>query len=112
LESSLLPSDIQKQLAELIGENNKGSTALFEAERALAEAEYELDTIEAKAFLKASGAVAHREAIARLESANARLQRDIKRAEFNRIKVKVKSIETAIMALATQAKLIQTEVRM
>lgn len=105
------PVEIQQNLSELISENNRGSTALFEAERALAEAEYELDTVEAKAFLRATGAVAHREAIARLESAEARLQRDIKRAEFNRIKTKVKAIEVAIMALATQAKLIQSEFR-
>ena len=105
------PLEIQKELASLIAENNRGSTALFEAERALAEAEYELDTIEAKAFLRATGAVAHKEAIARLESAEARLQRDIKRAELNRIKVKVKAIETGIMALATQAKLVQSELR-
>lgn len=107
----MLPSEISKNLSELISENAKGVTALFEAEKALAEAEYELDTVEAKSFLRATGAVAHREAIARLESADARLQRDIKRAEFNRIKVKVKAIETAIMALATQAKLIQSELR-
>ena len=105
------PLEIQKELASLIAENNRGSTALFEAERALAEAEYELDTIESKAFLRATGAVAHKEAIARLESAEARLQRDIKRAELNRIKVKVKAIETGIMALATQAKLVQSELR-
>ena len=107
----MLPSEIAKNLSELIAENNRGSTALFDAERALAEAEYELDTIEAKSFLRATGAVAHREAIARLESADARLQRDIKRAEFNRIKTKVKAIEIGIMALATQAKLVQSEIR-
>lgn len=105
------PLEIQRNLSELISENSKGATALFEAEKALAEAEYELDTIEAKAFLRATGAVAHKEAIARLESAEARLQRDIKRAELNRIKVKVKAIETGIMALATQAKLVQSELR-
>lgn len=105
------PLDIQRNLSELISENSKGATALFEAEKALAEAEYELDTIEAKAFLRATGAVAHKEAVARLESAEARLQRDIKRAELNRIKVKVKAIETGIMALATQAKLVQSELR-
>lgn len=105
------PLEIQRNLSELISENSKGATALFEAEKALAEAEYELDTIEAKAFLRATGAVAHKEAVARLESAEARLQRDIKRAELNRIKVKVKAIETGIMALATQAKLVQSELR-
>lgn len=105
------PTEIQKQLAELIAENQRGSTALFEAERALVEADYDLDLVEQKAFLSASGTVRDREAIARLESADKRLQRDLRRAEFNRIKVKVKAIETGIMALATQAKLTQAELR-
>jgi hypothetical protein len=107
----MLP-EIQNQIAELIAENQKGATALFEAETRLAEAEFELDTIEQKAFLGAEGTVADRTSIARLKSAEARLQRDLRRAEFQRVKVKIKQIETALMALATQAKLIQAEVRL
>jgi hypothetical protein len=102
-------SEIQTQIAELIAENSKGATALFEAERLLAEAEYTLDTTEQKAFIAAEGTVADRTAIARLKSAEARLQRDLRRAEMQRVKVKIKQIETALMALATQAKLIGVE---
>lgn len=105
-------SEIQKQLAELIQENSKGSTALFEAERALAEAEYDLDLAEQKAYIKATGTVRDREAIAKLESAELRLQRDLRRAELNRIKQKVRALETASMVLATQAKLIGQETRL
>lgn len=104
--------EIQSQLAELIAENSKGSTALFEAERALAEAEYELDTAESKSFLKAEGTVADRNALSRLESAQARLERDLRKAELNRIKQKIRAIETASMVLATQAKLINSESRL
>ena len=104
-------SEIQRQLAELIAENQKGSTALFEAERALAEAEYDLDLAEQKAYIKASGTVRDREAIARLESADLRLQRDLRKAEFNRIRAKVKAIETATILMTTQAKLINHETR-
>ena len=104
--------EIQKQLAELIAENSRGSTALFEAEKALAEAEYDLDLAEQKAYIKASGTVRDREAIAKLESADLRLQRDLRRAELNRIRVKVKSLETATILLTTSAKLIQQETRL
>jgi Tfp pilus assembly protein PilX len=104
--------EIQKQIAELIAENAKGATALFEAEAALAQAEYDLDTAEQKAFLGADGTVADRTAIARLKAAQNRLQRDLRRAEFNRVKVKIKQIETALIALSTQAKLIGVETRM
>ena len=105
-------SDIQRQLAELIQENQRGSTALFEAEKALAEAEYDLDLAEQKAYIKAAGTVRDREAIARLESAELRLARDLRRAELNRIKQKVRALETASMVLATQAKLIGQETRL
>lgn len=104
--------EIQQQIAELIAENRKGANALFEAEVALAEAENNLDLIEQKAFIGAEGSVADRTAIAKLKAAEARLQRDLRKAEANRVKVKIKQIETALMALATQAKLVQTEVKL
>jgi hypothetical protein len=107
-----LISDIQRQLAELIQENQRGSTALFEAEKALAEAEYDLDLAEQKAYIKAAGTVRDREALARLESAELRLARDLRRAELNRIRQKIKAIETASMVLATQAKLMSQESRL
>lgn len=105
-------TEIQKQLAELIQENSRGSTALFDAEKALAEAEYALDTAEQKAYIKAQGTVRDREAIAKLESADLRLARDLRKAELNRIRQKIKALETASMVLATQAKLMQQESRL
>lgn len=108
----MLPSEIQKQLAELTQENSKGADALYAAEVKLAEAEHELDTVEQRAFIKASGTVADRTALAKLESADARLQRDLRKAEANRIRMKIKGLETAIMAAATQAKLIQSEIKL
>ena len=105
-------SEIQRQLAELIQENQRGSTALFEAEKSLAEAEYELDLAEQKAYIKAQGTVRDREAIAKLESAELRLARDLRRAELNRIRVKVKAIETATVLMSIQAKLMSQETRL
>ena len=104
--------DIQIQLAELTAENDKGADALYAAEVKLAEAEHELDVVEQKAFIRAEGTVADRTALAKLESADARLQRDLRKAEANRIKVKIKNLETNIMAVATQAKLIQAEIKL
>jgi ribosome-binding factor A len=105
-------SEIQQQIAELIAENSKGATALFETETALAQAEYDLDLEEQKAFLSAEGTVADRQAIAKLKSAEKRLQRDLARAQHNRVKTKIRQIETGLMALGTQAKLINVETRM
>jgi NADPH-dependent 7-cyano-7-deazaguanine reductase QueF-like protein len=108
----MIPSDIQRQLAELTAENSKGADALYAAEVRLAEAEHELDLVEQRAFIKSQGTVADRTALAKLESAEARLQRDLRKAEANRIRVKIRSLESNLMAVATQAKLIQVETRM
>ena len=107
----MTPLEIQKQLAELTAENSKGYEALYQAEIALAQAEHDLDTIEQKAFIRHQGTVADRNAVARLEAAEARLQRDLRKAEANRIRMKIKALETAIMTSATQAKLIQAELK-
>jgi len=108
----MLPSELITQLAELTQESRKGAEALYTAEVKLAEAEHELDTVEQRAFISASGTVADRTALARLASAEARLQRDLRRAEVNRIKMKVKGLESHLMAVATQAKLLQAEMKM
>lgn len=104
--------ELAQQIAELTRENSKGAEALYTAEIELAEAENELDLIEAKAFIKNQGSVADRQALARLESADARLRRDVAKAKVSRIKVKIKSLESNLMALATQAKLIQSEMKL
>jgi ABC-type Fe2+-enterobactin transport system substrate-binding protein len=107
----MLPSELIAQLAELTQENRKGAEALYAAEVKLAEAEHELDTVEQRAFISAIGTVADRTALARLESADVRLQRDLRKAEANRVRMKIKGLESALMAVATQAKLIATESR-
>ena len=107
----MLPSELIQQLSELTQENRKGAEALYAAEVALAEAEHELDTVEQRAFIKAQGTVADRTALARLEASEARLQRDLRKAEAQRVRMKIKGLESALMAVATQAKLVNTETR-
>jgi ABC-type Fe2+-enterobactin transport system substrate-binding protein len=107
----MLPSELITQLAELTQENRKGAEALYAAEIKLAEAEHELDTVEQRAFISAIGTVADRTALARLESADVRLQRDLRKAEANRVRMKIKGLESALMAVATQAKLVTAEAR-
>lgn len=106
------PSEIAAQIAELTAENNKGADALYAAEVELANKEFDLDTLEQKAFIKAQGTVADRTAISRLEASEARLERDLAKAKVNRIRIKIKALETALMAAATQAKLLSSEMKL
>jgi hypothetical protein len=106
------PSRIITELAELTAMNRKGVEALFEAEEELARAENALDTVEAKAFLAENGSVAERTAKAKLVSADARLERDLARARVSRIKTKLRTIESEIMAQATMSKIMQAEMKL
>jgi Tfp pilus assembly protein PilX len=99
-------------LQTLTAMTRAGVAALYDAEIKLAEAEHELDTTEARTFIASEGTVADRQALARLESADARLRRDIAKAEVNRIRVKLKGLESAMMANATMAKIMDTESRL
>jgi len=108
----MMPSNIIKELQELTQTNRRGVDALFEAETELAEAEHELDRVEAHAFLEAQGTVADRQALARLEASDARLARDIAKAKVNRVRTKLKVIESEIMAQATMSKMMQAEMKL
>lgn len=108
----LTPEAISGQLTSLVADNYRGVNAVFEAESKLATAEYDLDLAEQRAFISANGSVAERNAIAKLESADLRLARDLARAELNRVKLKLKAIESALMASGTQAKLLMLETRL
>ena len=106
------PSEIILELQELTATNKKGVEALYEAETNLAGMELDLDKTEASAFISAAGSIAERTAIAKLESAEARFQRDIAKAQVNRVRTKLRTIESAIMAQATMSKLLQAEMKL
>jgi len=105
------PGTVIKELQRLIQENDRGGNAQYDAEIELADAEAELDRIETKEFLSASGTVAERERIARMKANEARLIRDLKKAEVSRIKQKIRALESALTANQTIARLIDLEVK-
>jgi hypothetical protein len=92
---------------EVIATRATGATA-----EELAEAERALDFAEAQAFLDAQGTVADRQALAKLEAADARFDRDICRAKVNRVRTKLKMLEGEIMANATMSKIMQAEMKL
>lgn len=105
------PNKLITELQKLIQENEKGNYALYDAEIELADAEAELDRIETKKFLASSGTVAERQAIARLESNEARLIRDLKKAEVSRIKQKIRALEHALTATQSMSRLLDLEIK-
>ena len=105
-------SNIVQELYELTQENRKGIEVYAEAMDRLARAENILDKTEAHAFLDAEGSVAERQARAKLASAEARLARDLAKAQVDRVRMKLRMIESAIMAQATAAKIMQAEMKL
>lgn len=106
------PQEIIQELHRLISQNEKGINALYDAEILLADAESELDRIESKAFLANEGTVADRTAVARIESSDARLKRDLAKIERDRIKQKLRAIESAMSGTQTMAKMAELEARL
>jgi hypothetical protein len=108
----VIASQIVQELYELTAENRKGVEVYAEVMEHLARCENILDTTEAGAFISASGSVAERQAVAKLEASQARLDRDLAKAQVERVRAKLRAIESAIMASATAAKMVQAEMKL
>jgi exonuclease VII small subunit len=108
----VIASEIVKELYELTQENRKGIEFYAEAMDTLARCENQLDKIEAHALINAEGPVIERQAKAKLASAEARLERDLAKAQVERVRAKLRMIESAIMAQATAAKMVQAEMKL
>jgi hypothetical protein len=107
-----MPSKIVQELTELTQSNRKGVEALYEAEVGLARAEADLDKAEAHAFISGAGSVAERQALAKLACSELRFERDLAKASVNRIRMKLRTIESEIMAQATMSKIMQAEMKL
>jgi len=103
----LTPDMVILELQRLIGESAKAPAAIYDAECKLADCEFEYDRVYNLSLLNSEGAVAVREAIAKLDAAEARLAADLAKAELNRIRNKTKQLTDAGMLTATMAKQVE-----
>ena len=108
---SFTPSQVIPELQRIQSEASKGVQALYDAECRLADAENAFERELQLAFMNAQGTVADRTAVSRLQAAEMRLKADLAKAEYNRIKLKMKQLELAQMSTQTIARQIGTEMR-
>jgi hypothetical protein len=101
------PDAIIENLVDIRQQAEAGIRALYEAEVKLAELQLEAEKTQAVALIHAQGNVAHKQAIATLKSADARLAADIARAEYQRIKIKMRHLELAQSSIQTQARMVE-----
>ena len=105
------PDSIIRELIEIRDEASRGISVLYDCEIKLADASINAETIEAKSLINSTGNVAERQAQAKLESAEARLQEQLAKAEFNRVKTKLRLLEQAQMSVQTQARMVELTYR-
>lgn len=101
------PDAIIAELVEIRAEASKGADALNNAEIKFAEASILADTTEARSLLEATGNVAERQATAKLFGAASRLDESIAKAEYNRIRTKLRILEQAQMSVQSQARMVE-----
>jgi len=105
------PLGIVAELHRIRTEVARGIAVLYDAECKLADAENAYERELQLAFINAQGTVADRTAISRLQASEKRLQADLAKAEWNRVKAKLKALETAQMGIQTSARLMETELK-
>lgn len=103
------PGQIVMELERLKREMEKGSNALYDAEVKLADAEAAYDKAVSLSFLNSQGTVADRQAVAKLQAVEEKLKADLARAEFNRIKQKLKTLSDQATMTAVISKNVELQ---
>lgn len=101
------PDDIIRQLAEIRSEATKGVVAQYEAEVKMVTLELSAETAEAKALLNVGGTVAEKQAVAKIQTEELQLAAAIARAEYNRVKTKLRHLDAAQSSLQTAARMLE-----
>lgn len=104
-------TEIIRELGLIRAEVQKGISVLYDSECKLADAENAYERELQLAFINAQGTVADRTAVSRLQASDARLKADLAKAEMNRVRAKLKALETAQMGIQTSARLMETELK-
>lgn len=105
------PQSIIQELTRIQTEASKGVLALYDAEVKLADAEAKYERTLALAFIENDGTVKDKEAVAKLKAADDRLAADLAKAEYNRVKLKLKQLELAQLSTQTIARMLETELK-
>ena len=94
----MTPDEMRTEILSLVSEQAKGPDAHYEAEIAAERAEDAYQAALDKEFLTAEGNVEERKAVARLATADLRDKAIIARAVHGRVKLKIRALDSSIMA--------------
>jgi hypothetical protein len=105
----ITPGHIVQELQRLTAEMDKGASALYDAECKMADAEAAYDRAVSLAFIENSGTVADRQAVAKLKSVDQKLMADLAKAEYNRVKTKLKTLSDQATMMAVISKNVEIQ---
>ena len=100
-----------EELQRITKEMDRGASALYDAECKLADADSNYDRAVSLAFLNNSGTVADRQAVAKLQAVEEKLKADLARAEYNRIKTKMRTLSDQATMMAVMSKNVELQWR-
>ena len=105
----LTPDFIISELQRLMAESQRGIQALYEAEIKMINLDADYDHAVSTATLSAEGTALERQSRAKLSAADKKFQVDLARAEYNRIKLKLRAIESAQVSMSVIGKQIELQ---
>jgi len=101
------PDQVIAELNRLITEGQRGINALYDCEVKVAELDAQLEMEHARAILGATGTAVEKQATAKIAVNDLQLQLAIAKAEQNRVKAKIRAIESAQVAVSVIAKQVE-----
>lgn len=105
----MTPEQVRAQITAYLAEQSKGPQAHYEAELKAERAEDVYQAAFDKHYLTAEGSIEDRKAIARLATLDLRDAMGVARAEFGRIKLKIRQLDASLMATQSLLKSMMAE---
>jgi hypothetical protein len=107
----ITPDQIIDELVSIRQDAEKGIGVQHSAELNMLKLELVLDKAEAIAYLNADGTAGERNAKVKIMTENEALEYAVSKAEYNRVKTKMKQLELSQMSVQTQARLVELTYR-
>jgi hypothetical protein len=105
----ITPAHIVQELQRITTEMDKGANALYDAECKMADAESAYDKAVSLAFINNDGTVADRQAVAKLQAVEEKLKADLAKAEYNRVRTKLKTLSDQATMMAVISKNVEIQ---
>jgi hypothetical protein len=105
----ITPGHIVQELQRITQEMDKGANALYDAECKMADAESTYDRAVSLAFINNAGTVADRQAVAKLQAVEEKLKADLAKAEYNRVRTKLKTLSDQATMMAVISKNVEIQ---